>query len=233
MAERKSVFRESRRQTISTALKPGTISSHGVRLNVDPRALTILEGEKYSGELSSPTPAKTAIAINIAGIEVSIRKRICLNKGIPHELAASTVVSLRGDTLSPKYAPDIIAPAIQAGESPIASPIPERATPTVAIVVHEEPVTTETAEQMMHAEARKKVGDRSWVPMEIKSGITPEIIHVVARAPIHRRRGIAGSIWTADRLNPIIRVRAGLRVNTNVRIAVRSAIPESTIGEAS
>jgi hypothetical protein len=33
--------------------------------------------------------------------------------GTPHVEAARTVVSLNGDTLSPKYAPEIIAPATQ------------------------------------------------------------------------------------------------------------------------
>jgi len=71
---------------------------------------------------------------------------------------ASIVVSDSGEILSPKYAPEIMAPAIQPSLNPCALPIPIRAIPIVAIVVHELPVITEINAQMMQVDARKKSG---------------------------------------------------------------------------
>ena len=50
-------------------------------------------------------------------------------------LAAIPVVSESGDILSPKNAPDTIAPAVIDGFNPKAFEIPIRATPNVATVV--------------------------------------------------------------------------------------------------
>ncbi len=61
---------------------------------------------------------------------------------------ASTVVSDIGDTLSPKYEPEIIAPAVHACGTSNASPIPSKATPIVATVVHDDPVITLTTEHI-------------------------------------------------------------------------------------
>jgi hypothetical protein len=72
---------------------------------------------------------------------------------------AKTVVSDIGDILSPKYAPDIMAPAQRAGGIPKASPIPRRAIPIVAMVVHEVPVITEMREEIIQAHGRKTAGD--------------------------------------------------------------------------
>lgn len=68
---------------------------------------------------------------------------------------AKMVVSLRGDILSPKYAPEMMAPAVHAALMPSASLIPRSATPMVATVVHELPESTETREQMTQALTRK------------------------------------------------------------------------------
>jgi len=68
------------------------------------------------------------------------------------------VVSLSGDILSPKYAPEIIAPAIQASEKPSALPIPKTAIPIVATVVHELPVISETAAHIKQQAGRKYSG---------------------------------------------------------------------------
>ena len=54
---------------------------------------------------------------------------------------ARFVVSDKGDILSPKKAPETIAPAVILMDSPIASPIPISATPMVAAVVNELPIT--------------------------------------------------------------------------------------------
>ncbi|MEG0580418.1 MAG: hypothetical protein RR490_10925, partial [Niameybacter sp.] len=61
------------------------------------------------------------------------------NKLVPAIAGAKFVVSDRGDILSPKYAPDIIAPAIILFGIPRALPIPNKAIPIVPTVVQDEP----------------------------------------------------------------------------------------------
>lgn len=69
-----------------------------------------------------------------------------------------------GDILSPKYAPDITAPAVYADGIPSASPMPSSAMPMVAIVVHDVPVITEMSDAMMQAQGRKNNGDMNCTP---------------------------------------------------------------------
>ena len=83
---------------------------------------------------------------------------MCLNIGTLLIDDASTVVSDRGEILSPKYAPEIIAPAIIPSLNPCAFPMPSKATPIVAIVVHELPTVTETNAQITHAVRRNTFG---------------------------------------------------------------------------
>lgn len=66
----------------------------------------------------------TVNANRIAGIEVSMRYFMWVNRSTLHDDDARTVVSDRGDTLSPKYAPEMIAPAIQPSLYPITLPMP-------------------------------------------------------------------------------------------------------------
>ena len=54
------------------------------------------------------------------------------------------VVSDRGVILSPKYAPQMTAPAATASSSPRTVLMPTNATPRVPAVVHELPVTMPT-----------------------------------------------------------------------------------------
>ena len=68
------------------------------------------------------------------------------------------VVSESGDILSPKYAPDTIAPAVIAGLIPRPIPTPMRATPMVPAVPHEVPVASETIQQSRQPANRKIVG---------------------------------------------------------------------------
>ena len=77
---------------------------------------------------------------------------------------ASTVVSLIIEILSPKYAPEIIAPAIHPSSKPRARPIPIRATPSVAIVVHEEPVSSDMIAHMIHEAGKNIEGWRIFRP---------------------------------------------------------------------
>ena len=58
------------------------------------------------------------------------------------------MVSDSGVILSPKYAPQITAPAAAACERPITFDIPTKATPRVPAVVHELPVTIPTTAQI-------------------------------------------------------------------------------------
>ena len=57
-----------------------------------------------------------------------------------------------------------MAPAVQPGSKPCAVPIPIRATPIVAMVVHELPVITETSALMAHAAARNTAGKMTFIP---------------------------------------------------------------------
>ena len=75
-----------------------------------------------------------------------------------------TVVSESGDILSPKYAPEMIAPAIMPSLKPSARPMPRRATPMVAMVVHELPIITDTSAHITQAVSRKNLGWISWTP---------------------------------------------------------------------
>ena len=83
---------------------------------------------------------------------------MCEKMGLPVTDAANTVVSDKGETLSPKYDPEMMAPAIHPVEKPCASPIPINAIPMVAMVVQELPVMTDTIQHIKHVDTRKKLG---------------------------------------------------------------------------
>ena len=87
-----------------------------------------------------------------------------MNSGTSVVEDAKTVVSLITEILSPKYAPEIIAPAIHPSSNPKALPIPIRATPIVAMVVHEEPVSSDMIAQMIHDAGKKIEGCRIFNP---------------------------------------------------------------------
>ena len=71
---------------------------------------------------------------------------------------ARLVVSDRGDILSPKYAPDRMAPAVIPGFMPRPKPMPIRATPMVPMVPQEEPVAREVMEQIRTQAMKKMAG---------------------------------------------------------------------------
>ena len=89
---------------------------------------------------------------------------MCEKIGTSEVEEAKTVVSLITDILSPKYAPEIIAPAIHPSLKPIASPMPISATPIVAIVVHDEPVSNDTIAHIIHDAGRNIEGLRIFNP---------------------------------------------------------------------
>ena len=81
-----------------------------------------------------------------------------VNSSPPAMAGAKFVVSLRGESLSPKYAPEITAPAIIPEGSPNAFPIPINAIPTVADVDQLLPVANEITVQINTQAGRKKLG---------------------------------------------------------------------------
>ena len=105
-----------------------------------------------------PAMRNVTSARPMAGMAVSMRYRIWSKRSTPQALDATTVVSLSGDTLSPKYAPDIMAPATHPGWKPMTVPMPMNATPMVAMVLQELPVSTDMTAQTAHVVTRKKVG---------------------------------------------------------------------------
>ena len=92
------------------------------------------------------------------GIVVYVMYLMCVNKSVPEDTGARFVVSERGDILSPKYAPEIIAPAINPIGKPRAFPIPNNAIPIVAIVLHELPVAKDTIAEIIAVANKKKFG---------------------------------------------------------------------------
>ena len=71
---------------------------------------------------------------------------------------ARFVVSLSGDILSPKYAPDITAPAVIPGDILKAVPTATKAIPTVADVVYELPVVRETIAVTINVRGKNNEG---------------------------------------------------------------------------
>src|SRR5699024_7568818 len=92
------------------------------------------------------------MAITDAGIVVHNICLICSYNSLPAAIGARFVVSDKGDSLSPKYAPATMAHAVAArfASSPVAIPI--KATPTVPTEPQEVPVTME-----MIAETTKEI----------------------------------------------------------------------------
>ena len=81
------------------------------------------------------------------------------------------------------------------------------ATPRVAIVVHELPVSTDMTEHTAHVITRNSLGLNTFRPYDIRVGTTPDNIHVVATNAMHSSIGMAGRICEALRLNPTERPR--------------------------
>ena len=91
---------------------------------------------------------KSASAITTAGPDVQIIAPMCsLVVTLPTIEGTRTVVSETGVILSPKYAPEITAPAAIAGSAPTSGASATKATPRVAAVVHELPMASPTSPQ--------------------------------------------------------------------------------------
>ena len=164
-AEAKSVIIAGSRLAMSRPVKTGTSKSHGERLNVACKACSIAKiSTVASGVAVKLTMLNTTMAIK-SDIEVVVSIYfICEKIGTSEVEEAKTVVSLITDILSPKYAPEIIAPAIHPSLNPIASPMPISATPIVAMVVHDEPVSNDTIAHIIHDAGRNIEGLRIFNP---------------------------------------------------------------------
>jgi hypothetical protein len=66
--------------------------------------------------------------------------------------------------LSPKYEPQMTAPAAIGFETPITPAIPMKATPSVPAVVHELPVTVPTTAQITAVARKETLGLSSLTP---------------------------------------------------------------------
>lgn len=90
-----------------------------------------------------------------------------------------------------------------------------KATPMVAIVVQELPVSTDTNAHTPHVITRKNVGLSTRIPYSIRVGTTPLHIQVAAIMAMSSNSGTAGSICEALRRIPSrIRIFSQLRVIT-------------------
>ena len=99
------------------------------------------------GVARKPSSAKPSSATKMDGTVVQSCARMWVNRSTPASCALSTVVSDSGELLSPKYAPEMTAPAVIAGDTPTSEAIPTSPTPIVPAVVHELPMPTEMAAQ--------------------------------------------------------------------------------------
>ena len=83
---------------------------------------------------------------------------------MPAIAGARFVVSLSGDILSPKYAPEITAPAVIPAGILKAIPTATKAIPTVADVVYELPVVKETRVETISVRGKNILGSTMFKP---------------------------------------------------------------------
>src|SRR3954468_16438083 len=103
--------------------------------------------------LASPSTPKSARVMMIAGPDDQIIAPTCSLTVTPPTIdGTSTVVSDNGVSLSPKYAPLMTAPAAMTGLAPSSGASATNATPSVAAVVHELPITRPTRPQITTVE---------------------------------------------------------------------------------
>src|SRR3954447_7758903 len=100
-----------------------------------------------------PKIAKSASVMAIAGPDDQIIAATCWLTVTPPTIeGTSTVVSDSGVNLSPQYAPLMTAPAAMTGLAPSSGASATNATPSVAAVVHELPITRPTRPQITTVE---------------------------------------------------------------------------------
>ena len=94
------------------------------------------------------------VSRNVGNV-VNIIYLICEYKSVPEIAEARLVVSLSGDILSPKYAPEITAPALIPGFILNAEPIATKAIPIVAEVIYELPAVNDTNAVIINVNGKK------------------------------------------------------------------------------
>lgn len=137
--------------------------------------------------LACPSAKKPTKEIKNAGIVVHIIFLIWAKSSDPATAEAKLVESDNGDILSPKIAPDKIAPATKAGFKPIVIPIPKIAIPTVEIVVKPLPIDNPTNEQTIKADGTKNLTLKLLKPKTIKAGMMPALIQTAIKVPINKK----------------------------------------------
>ena len=113
-----------------------------------------------AGSAVRPITRKMSRLMPIAGPAVQNMLLMCwlVVRPRPTSLGTRIVVSESGDILSPKYAPQMTAPAAAASERPMTFAMPTKATPSVPAVVQELPVTMPTIAQIAAVVTKKMVG---------------------------------------------------------------------------
>src|SRR6516164_1706232 len=144
------------------------------------------------GFSANPRPKKIPTAATNDGPTVHTMPRMCwFTVTPPTRLGTKIVVSDSGDILSPMYAPEMTAPAVIAVDIFRTGAMPTNATPSVAAVVQELPLTAPTAAQMTAMMAKKMAGRSSARPYDTIVGIVPARFHVPISAPTASRMKIA------------------------------------------
>ena len=127
-------------------------------------ALVLPKARSASTSPRSPRAVKIASAQTKEGIVVHNMWRMCSNSSAPATAGARLVVSDSGDILSPKYAPEITAPAVAAGDSPRPWATPTRPMPRVPAVVQELPMAREATAQSTALDTKNQAGSRIFMP---------------------------------------------------------------------
>ena len=140
--------------------------------------------------LVKPRKAKIISERTNAGIVVHIIFLMWAKRSEPATAEAKLVESESGDILSPKTAPEMIAPAVNAGLTPNVAPIPKRARPTVETVVKPLPMAKPTSEQTMKTDGTKNLALIKWKPSTISEGIIPALIQTAIKLPMSRKMKI-------------------------------------------
>ena len=137
--------------------------------------------------LVNPRTANKISETKNAGMVVHIMFLMCAKRSEPATAEAKLVESDSGDILSPKTAPEMMAPAVNAGLIPRVVPIPKRASPTVETVVNPLPMASPTSEQTRNTEGTKNWALIRWKPKTISDGIIPALIQTAIKLPMRRK----------------------------------------------
>src|SRR5882757_6050675 len=156
-APAKIVTKGGTRNTARPKTRMSGDNAHGVITKCWLRPDSIAEASKSPGR---PKRAKPTTERPNAGTDVHRVSRICSNKSEPAAAVARFTVSDSGDVLSPKYAPEMTAPAVIAGDNPMLVATPINPMPIVPATVHELPIPTATPAQISAVAAYKSCGLR-------------------------------------------------------------------------